>query len=247
MKHIYLFIFILGLSPAAVGDVSVGTYSAFWTGLPVGKVTITNDQSGGEYRFTMTLQSGGILGSNSFTTTFSATGALRGNPLHPYIGKFSDIRRGVSRSETIRYGSGRPTFESTPTYNIPPEFQFDLDRTRGTLDPASALFSLLYAASTYDCNKNFNVYDGFSLYSAAITDEGTKEVRTDFYRGPAKRCRLKVTAIAGKAAVDGTGNIPDMVVNVGELRAGAPAMPVSGALFVNGNRAGLRLDAFTVR
>ena len=247
MKRVALFLFMFFTSPLALAEVSVGTYSAFWTGLPVGKISITNDQSGGEYRFTMTLQSGGILGGNSFTTTFSSSGALRGSPVRSYIGKFSDTRKGLTRTETIQHGSGHPTFSSTPAYNIPAEFQFDLERTRGALDPAAALFALIYSAGTFDCNHSFNVYDGFSLYSASISDEGTKDLNTEFYRGPAKRCRLSVSPIAGKAAVDGSGNVPDMVVNVGQLRAGTPPMPVSGAIFVNGNRAGLRLDAFSVR
>ena len=113
---------VFGPAGFARADVTIGTYSAFWVGLPVGKVTIRNDQTDGQYNFSMTLQSGGITGANSFTTTFTASGALRGNPVSPFVGRFQDVRRGQTRSETVRFGVGNPTFESTPVYRIPLNF-----------------------------------------------------------------------------------------------------------------------------
>ncbi len=250
-KLIPAFLALASFALPAAAQTITGTYSAFWLGLPVGTVTISHGAAPGErgeaYAFSMTLQSGGILGSSRFTTAFSAQGLAGQGTLAPALGHFADLRRGVQRTETIRFGSDLPQFTSVPQYIVPAEFQFDLSRTRGALDPSSGLFMLLKAAAADNCERRFRIYDGFSLYQATIRDAGISQVRTRQYRGPARKCRLSLEPIAGKAEVFGTLSIPEMEVMVASLADGAPALPVRGALIVNGQRAGLRLDAFHVR
>ena len=235
----------------ATGEAISGTYSAFWLGLPVGTVTISNSETlkadRHAYAFSMNLQSGGILGSSRFTTTFSGNGQTIGDTLRPEEGSFSDIRKGVERTEVILFGNDLPKFTSVPQYIIPDEFQFDAELTRGSLDPSSGLFLLLKSAAAGNCERQFRVYDGFSVYKATIHDEGEGYVRTRRYQGKAKKCRLALSPIAGKAAVFGSIAIPEMEVHVANLVAGAPALPVKGALIVNGQRAGLRLDEFRIQ
>lgn len=246
-KTLLLVLALLGASNAASAQTTIGTYSAFWSGLPVGTVTISNRADDNAYAFTMTLQSGGILGDSRFTTYFSGQGRFDDTQVAPIQGDFTDVRRGETRTEQISFGRGLPTFTSSPAYIVPEEFRFDLERTRGALDPSSGLFALLHAASINDCNRRFRVYDGFSLFSAHITDEGQERVRTKMYRGMTQKCRLTLTPIAGKAAVFGSFTVPEMEINVANLEEGAPALPVKGALFINGNRAGLRFDEYVVQ
>ena len=241
----------LGLPISAQAQTAVGTYGARWAGLPVGTVTITNssDPAGGSapYAFSMTLQSGGILGSSRFTTTFSARGQVDERWLSPAVGRFTDVRRNETRRETIQFSNGMPSFSSEPAYLIPEEFQFDMERTRGSFDPSSGMFMLLQAAAWGDCDRQFPVFDGFSLYAARITDMGQENVRTRLYRGPSQKCGLTLTPIAGKAAVFGSFIVPEMEVNVAQVAPGTPAIPVRGSLVVNGSRATLRLTDFTVQ
>ncbi len=252
MKKLALMLFsVLSFATPATAQTITGTYSAFWLGLPVGTVTISHGAVPGEegeaYAFSMTMQSGGILGSSRFTTTFAAQGLAGGQTLAPTWGQFADVRKGVRRTETIRFGADLPQFTSVPQYIVPAEFQFDVSRTRGALDPSSGLFMLLKSAAAGNCTRQFTIYDGFSLYQATIRDAGISQVRTRQYRGPARKCRLSLVPIAGKAEVFGSLSIPEMEVMVASLTDGAPALPVRGALIVNGQRAGLRLDAFNVQ
>ena len=166
--------------------------------------------------------------------------------MRSYVGRFQDTRRGLTRTETVRYGEDGPSLKAHQPIAFPLNLNLIWRSAQGSLDPASTLFSLLYAASLNQCNHRFTVYDGFSLFSALISDEGGK-TRTKFLSWPARRCRLQVSAIAGKAFVDGSSNIPDMVVTVAEVYPGAPAMPVKGSLFVGNRRAGLRLDQVAVQ
>lgn len=248
---VLFFSFIASVSwGPAFGQTSIGSYSAYWIGLPVGSVQITSSLSPHEdrtYAFSMALQSGGILGSSRFTTTFTGHGTVVGTWLQPSHGHFADVRHGQTRTETITFDEGMPHFASAPQYIIPEEFQFDLSQARHALDPSSGLFMLLYAASIGDCNRQFRVYDGFSLYTARISDEGREDVRTRLYQGPTQKCRLSLTPIAGKAAVFGSFTVPEMEINVARLSPHAPALPVKGSLFINGNRAGLRFDDFHIQ
>lgn len=249
-------------SLSAAAQTSLGTYRATWLGLPVGTVFISHslgplgslgsedDAAARAYGFSITLQSGGILGSSRFTTTFTGRGDLNQQQLLPARGNFSDVRRGELRSETIDFAGGLPAFSSVPRYLVPAEFQFNLELARGALDPSSGLLMLLHMASQGQCERSFRVYDGFSLYEARLEDQGLKRVRNDLFDGQAPTCRLRLTPLAGKAAVFDTTELPEMEVSVANLRPGMPgmpALPVAGALYINGNRAGLRLTHFEVQ
>lgn len=252
MQRIGLFVLVflvfLGflLPVGARAQSSIATYGGFWSGLPVGTVTLIHTQVDGSYSFSMTLESGGILGSR-FTTTFVADGRVNGTQITPSRSRFIDSRRGETRTETISYSGRLPSFSSTPAYIIPPEFEFDIERARGSLDPTSGLFALLNAASQGQCQQQFIVYDGFSLFSARITDEGLVRVNNRAYQGQARKCRLRLTPIAGKVAVFGSFTIPEMEVVAASVSPGTPAIPVQGALFINGDRAGLRFRSFEAR
>ncbi len=244
----FVLVFLGFFAPAQVyAQSSIATYGGFWSGLPVGTVTLIHTQVDGSYSFSMTLESGGILGSR-FTTTFVADGQVDGIEVSPTRARFIDSRRGETRTETISYDRrGLPSFSSTPAYIVPPEFEFDIERARGSLDPTSGLFALLNAAALGECEQRFIVYDGFSLFSAQITDEGMVRVNNDVYEGQAQKCRLRLTPIAGKAAVFGSFTIPEMEVAAAVVSPNTPAIPVHGALFINGDRAGLRFRTFEAR
>ena len=235
MTMIRILLLLWLVTGLARAQTSVGTYGAFWSGLPVGVVTLENRSNNTSYAFTMTLVSGGILGSR-FITTFSGSGAIRGDRLIPSDGRFSDTRRGETRTETIRFNGNLPSFTSTPAYIIPEEFQFDLERTRGALDPSSGLFALLHAAASGTCGSTFRIYDGFSLFRARIRDEGVENIRTNMYSGVSQKCSLSLEPIAGKAAVYGSFTVPEMEINVAQVRPGTPFIPVRGALIINGKR-----------
>jgi hypothetical protein len=71
----------------------------------------------------------------------------------------------------------------------------------GTLDPASAVFSIIEAfAQLGRCEGSIPVYDGRRRYDLVVTQVGTRDLRPSsygMYSGPATVCQVAVEPLAG--------------------------------------------------
>jgi Protein of unknown function (DUF3108) len=105
-------------------------------------------------------------------------------------------RRGVQRRIELSYdGSGPPQVRRTPE-NPEDAERVPRERQVGTIDPNSAVISLLAAFRTADgCNGEVTVYDGarrLGVSAEAAGEEILKPNGYSAYAGPAMICRIKL-------------------------------------------------------
>lgn len=104
------------------------------------------------------------------------------------------------------------------------------DARRGTLDPVSAVYSLL-VTSVGQCEGTAQVFDGRRRYDVTAHDRGMGEVwpsRYNIYDGPARICDLTLEQVAGFGdRFEESDRFPDTVrVYLAEIVPGVPALPV---------------------
>ncbi len=111
-------------------------------------------------------------------------------------------KRGKTRRQEITYRKDgsldvhREPKKSGKRKNRVPE-----ELTSGTLDPASALLSIIDAfARVGRCDGSIPVFDGRRRYDLRVTSSGTRDLKAKgygMYSGPATVCRISVEQLAG--------------------------------------------------
>jgi hypothetical protein len=129
-------------------------------------------------------------------------GIANGEGLKPTRYRSTSQKRGKKRRQDI-------TYLSDGSLEIRLEPQRHAERLRdvpewlmwGTLDPATAVFSIIEAFARLDrCEGRVPVYDGRRRYDLVVTEVGTRRVEPNsygIYSGPATVCRVEVKPLAG--------------------------------------------------
>lgn len=154
--------------------------------------------------------------------------------LRPLHYRSTSEKRGKTRRQEITYledGSldvrREPKKTGKRKKNRVPE-----DLTSGTLDPASALLSIIDAfARAGRCEGSIPVYDGRRRYDLLVTQTGSRSLKSNgygMYSGPATVCRIAVEQLAGfKKKRQRKGRFPSVIdVWLAPLAGGDLAVPV---------------------
>lgn len=137
--------------------------------------------------------------------------------LRPLHYKSTSKKRGKTRRQEITYHEDgsldilREPNKASKRKNRVPE-----DLTFGTLDPASALLSIIEAFTRVGrCEGSIPVYDGRRRYDLLVTQTGSRDLKSKgygMYSGPATVCRIAVEQLAGfKKKKRGKNRIPSVI------------------------------------
>jgi hypothetical protein len=124
------------------------------------------------------------------------------NGLRPLHYRSTSEKRGKTRRQEIIYlDDGSLDVRIEPNKSGRRKARVPEDLTFGTLDPASALFSIIEAfAREGRCDGSIPVYDGRRRYDLLVTQTGSRDLKSNgygVYSGPATVCRIAVEQLAG--------------------------------------------------
>jgi hypothetical protein len=192
-----------GPSPAADPPHQLGlSYQVLLGPLPV--MTVTADLSmpaptaGSSYKADIVGKAGGYVGQvYDWSFTAHSSGVARGQRLSPNAFAGENLSAFDSRPVAIAYSKdGVPNRRFNPSRPEDANLEPRPAQAKGTLDPASAVLSLIRsAASTGSCDASVQVYDGrrrFDLITHAQGEELVQALPRSLYGGPAQRCDLRI-------------------------------------------------------
>ena len=153
--------------------------------------------------------------------------------LRPLHYRSTSEKRGKTRRQEINYlDDGSLDVRIEPKKNGRRKNRVPDHLTFGTLDPASALYSIIEAfARVGRCEGSIPVYDGRRRYDLLVTQAGARTLRSNgygMYSGPATVCRIAVEQLAGfKKKKRRAGRFPSTVeVWLAPVAAGEQPVPV---------------------
>jgi len=190
----------LGAAPLAHAESFRAEYRAEILGVVLmGRASFQGAAANGRYSSTATLRTAGFAAIFDQTNITASSSGVYGpnwvswsgyNLSHAYAQKFRRISlrrsgRDVRATITPRYGDmGNPPVTD--------------DIRQGSYDPVSALFVLgRLVGQARACTGNVRVFDGRGLYRLTLTPRATGSYRGGGYNGPAVRCTMRYTPIAG--------------------------------------------------
>ena len=168
-----------------------------------------------------------------FSLKAQTDGVADEHGLRPLHYRSTSEKRGKTRRQEITYlDDGSLDVRREPKKNGKPKNRVPEDLTLGTLDPASALLSIIEAfARVGRCEGSIPVYDGKRRYDLLVTQGGSRNLKSKgygMYSGPATVCRIAVEQLAGfKKKKNRKGRFPSAIdVWLAPLAGGEPAVPV---------------------
>jgi hypothetical protein len=143
-------------------------------------------------------RAGGYVGQvYDWSFTARSSGIARGPRLNPKSFAGENLSAFDNRPVAIAYSKdGVPNRRFDPPRPDDANLQPRPAQAKGTLDPASAVLSLIRtAATTGSCDASAQVYDGrrrFDLITHAQGEELVQALPRSLYGGPAQRCDLQI-------------------------------------------------------
>jgi hypothetical protein len=137
--------------------------------------------------------------------------------LRPLHYRSTSEKRGKTRRQEITYREdGSLDVRREPKKAGKRKSRVPEDLTSGTLDPASALLSVIEAfARVGRCEGSIPVYDGRRRYDLLVTPAGSRDLKAKgygMYSGPATVCRIAVEQLAGfKKKKRGKNRFPSVI------------------------------------
>ncbi len=119
-----------------------------------------------------------------------ARGRLNGARVSPRHFVMSIDKKGKTRSATVRWRGGKPTWKRTPPHAATEREAITKALRPGVLDPLSLLIGYARARDAGFCKGRVRVFDGHDVYDIVARRLGTRTVRTARYAGPVIVCRL---------------------------------------------------------
>jgi hypothetical protein len=169
-----------------------------------------------------------------FSLKAQTDGVADEHGLRPLHYRSTSEKRGKTRRQDITYlDDGSLDVRREPKKNGKRKSRVPEDLTLGTLDPASALLSIIEAfARVGRCEGSIPVYDGKHRYDLLVTQGGSRNLRSKgygMYSGPATVCRIAVEQLAGfkTKKQHRKGRFPSAIdVWLAPLAGGTLAVPV---------------------
>ncbi len=147
-----------------------------------------------------------------------------------YVSRYQGKRK---RWVSIDYGDGgKSAVRTKPTAREDKRDAVPEQLLAGSVDPMTAAFAITESVSrSGGCSGTRMVYDGRRLFQLELHHGGVAEVkrsRYSVYAGPAIKCRVRVSKVAGFREKEiQKGQFPEEItVFLAELQAGTPMVPV---------------------
>lgn len=182
-----------------------GRYAVIARGMEAGVFNVRFNQTGSAYQISadrrMTGMAGMLLNHSqdytySVTGTVSADGALRPAVYQHQGGRRRDDRPN-GRLVRAAFSADDVVTTSVPAGMGMGDPPATAEQKRGVVDQLTAIASMV-TTSGDPCNRTVHVYmDGRSRFDFALTPDGTVNVSTSGYRGPALRCSVAFRPISG--------------------------------------------------
>jgi hypothetical protein len=178
------------------------SYQVLLGPLPV--MTVTADlnmptpTADGSYQADIVGRAGGYAGQvYDWSFTARSAGVARGQRLSPKTFAGENLSAFDARPVAIAYSKdGTPTPRFDPPRADDANLQPRPAQAKGTIDPASAVLSLVRTVvTTGSCDASVQVYDGrrrFDLITHAAGEELVQALPRSLYGGPAQRCELQL-------------------------------------------------------
>lgn len=190
------------MSPAPAEDRYFMEFSGAWLGfVPVGDLALDAFLNATSYEISAVMRSGGIAALFD-RTTLSATAAGSMTPSGPAWGRYDlDHVYAAKRRVTQMRGRSDGGVDTmvTPAHGDLGDPKATAAQADAARDPLTAIFTLgLDVARTWRCTGAADVWDGRFLYRLSLTPKGyLRRHAQGGYDGPALRCALRLTPIAG--------------------------------------------------
>ena len=152
-----------------------------------------------------------------FSLRAQTDGVADEHGLRPLHYRSTSEKRGKTRRQEITYREdGSLNVHREPKKAGKRKNRVPEDMTSGTLDPASALLSVIEAfARVGRCEGSMPVYDGRRRYDLLVTPAGLRDLKAKgygMYSGPATVCRIAVEQLAGfKKKKRGKNRFPSVI------------------------------------
>ena len=187
--------------PTSTLDLS---YNLYVGGITLGKVGMSAQLQGADYKATSTLETKGVV--NAFWQAkieTSSNGTIGEDRVQPSLYDSFSVRRTGQRQEvTLTFNSDGPkSVYSNPPYE---QDKYPVSETlkKRALDPLSAV---LYLTTSFQANQNkpcgvvAPVFDGRRRYNVALSFVKRTDVHMDngLYQGPALVCQIHYDEVAG--------------------------------------------------
>jgi hypothetical protein len=214
-------------------------YEIYLGGLHVGSLDVRIDRSAESYRLELDGKARGLVEwLTGFSGRLVADGATgEGGVLSPRSYSERVSFRGDARRVDVGYS------EAGGVANVrvdPPPEKDDRDPVpehllKEALDPLSGLIGAAERAMTAgNCDAQLPLFDGRRRLDMIFTDAGMEVLKADgisLFSGPARRCRFKVTVLAGAKKGQTRWNRPEDRGRthsswIAEARPGGPVVPV---------------------
>jgi len=214
-------------------------YEIYLGGLHVGSLDVRIDRSAESYQLELDGKSRGLVEwLTSFSGRLVSNGATgEGGVLSPRSYSERVSFRGDARRVDVGYSDqgGVANVKADPPPEKDDRDPVPQELLKEAVDPLSGLIGAAQrAVTTGNCDARVPLFDGRRRLDMQFTDGGMDTLKADGFSrfaGPARRCRFKVTVVAGAKKTDTRWNRPEdrgrtHTSWIAEARPGGPVVPV---------------------
>lgn len=172
------------------------SYNGYFIGLRVMKAVVEFDQEGDDYAVDAGFRTAGLLGFfNDSEINAKARGEAGDAGLQPRSYEHRNLKSSKNRVIRIHFEDGVARPDVNPPFGSAGDPAPTEEHLSGAFDPLTTLMAISFENA--GCGKTVPVFDGKQRYDLRFTDPVNTNVRVRGYDGPAVRCHVFYTPVAG--------------------------------------------------